>query len=92
MSPRAVVVGCSFGGVRALKTVLGGLPAEFPLPILVVQHLAPDGDGGLAGYLNERSALRVSEAEEKEFAEPGRVYLITTVTHGRQPLFADLIV
>ncbi len=71
---RAVAVGCSAGGVRALSILLSQLPGDFPLPLLVVQHMAPGGGVLLVEGLNRVSPLRVGEAEEKEAVRPGRVY------------------
>ncbi len=80
-SYRVVVGGVSAGGVAALHLLLGGLPADFPLPILVVQHLAPDSDGALAELLDGACALRVKEAEECERIRPGGVYLAPANYH-----------
>ena len=71
----AVTIGVSSGGVQALKRLLGQLPAEFPLPILIVQHISPDAGDGMARLLNEYCALQVKEADEQEHVEVGRVYL-----------------
>jgi len=72
---KAVVVGVSTGGVLALQKLLGQLPADFPLPILIVQHIGPGAGGGLAKLLDERCALRVKEADEQDAILPGTVYL-----------------
>ncbi|MCB0804841.1 MAG: hypothetical protein KDC05_03530, partial [Bacteroidales bacterium] len=40
----AVVIGVSAGGTKALKTVLPQLPADFPVPVIIVQHISPDSD------------------------------------------------
>ena len=45
---RAVVIGVSSGGMQALRMLLGRLPADFGLPLLVVQHISPDAGDGLA--------------------------------------------
>ena len=50
---KAVVIGVSTGGVSALKLILGGLPADFPIPVLVVTHITPDSNDGLAILLDE---------------------------------------
>ena len=71
----AVVIGASAGGIKALSTILSVLPANFPLPIIVVQHLHPDSDSYLAYILDSRCALRVKEADEKELIVAGCVYL-----------------
>jgi two-component system chemotaxis response regulator CheB len=72
---RAVVVGVSSGGLEALKILVPGLRANFPLPVLVVQHLAPHSDAYLSTCLDELSALTVKEAEDKEPLVPGTVYV-----------------
>ncbi|HIJ95771.1 MAG TPA: chemotaxis protein CheB [Desulfuromonadales bacterium] len=71
----AVVIGVSTGGVSALKIILGELSAEFPLPVMIVSHISPDSDDGLALLLNNHSALRVKEADEQEELAAGTAYL-----------------
>jgi len=71
----AVTIGVSTGGVHALQKLLGQLPATFPLPILIVQHISADADSGLAKLLDERCPLRVKEADEQDEIRPGTVYL-----------------
>lgn len=70
-----MVIGVSTGGVYALQTLLGQLPADFSLPILIVQHIGPEAGSGLAKLLDERCALRVKEADEQDEILPGTVYL-----------------
>jgi len=77
----AVVIGASTGGVTALKRLLGALPADFPLPILVVTHITPDADDGLAVLLDSHCAIRVKEADEQEIILPGTVYLAPANYH-----------
>ena len=72
---QAVVIGASAGGVRALARILGGLRPDFPLPLVVVQHIGADGADSLPHHLDSLSPLPVREAEEKEPVEPGTVYL-----------------
>ncbi|MCK9386885.1 MAG: chemotaxis protein CheB [Sulfuritalea sp.] len=72
---RAVVIGVSTGGVNALQKLLGQLPADFRLPILIVQHIGPEAGSGLAKLLDERCALRVKEADEQDEILSGTVYL-----------------
>lgn len=71
---RAVVIGSSAGGLEALEAVLSVLEADFPLPVAVVQHLAPNSGGYLAAHLDDKCAVRVKEADEKEALAPGTVY------------------
>jgi len=74
-----VVVGCSLGGLDALRRLLGGLPAGFPLPVAIVQHRAPDG--GPLALLAAVSALPVCEPADKQPLEPGVVYLAPADYH-----------
>jgi len=71
----AVVIGCSAGGLEALREILPGLPADFPVPVIVVAHSGMDGDLLMAEVLERDCPLRVSGASEKEVAVPGHVYI-----------------
>ena len=71
----AVVIGSSAGGIRALSTVLSALPSEFPLPIIIVQHLHPNSDSYLARILEAKCGLKVKQADEKETIADGVVYI-----------------
>jgi two-component system chemotaxis response regulator CheB len=62
----AVVIGSSAGGIHALSSVLAALPSEFPLPIIIVQHLHPHSDSYLAHILSTKCDLKVKQADEKE--------------------------
>ena len=75
--PRVDVVAivASTGGPPALQTVLSGLPAGFPAPILVVQHLAAGFIAGLASWLDASVSLQVKIAESGELMSPGTVYV-----------------
>lgn len=68
-----IVIGGSSGGPQALAEVLGQLPADFPLPILVVQHMPPLFTQELARHLSGRCRLIVQEARDGDMAEPGVV-------------------
>ncbi len=72
---KLVVVGASAGAIDALRELLPGLPADFPAPVLVVVHIPPDGRSRMAEVLQPRCALKVREAEDKEPALAGTVYL-----------------
>jgi two-component system chemotaxis response regulator CheB len=78
---RAVVLGVSTGGVKALKLILPQLAADFPVPILIVSHISPEADDGLAVLLDDLSAIRVKEADEGEPAVAGTVYLAPANYH-----------
>ncbi|MFI8716609.1 chemotaxis protein CheB [Stenotrophomonas sp. NPDC077464] len=68
-----IVVGASAGGVSALQQLLAALPAELPMPVLVVLHLPRDRPSGIAGLLDVGCALPVREAEDKQALLPGTV-------------------
>jgi two-component system chemotaxis response regulator CheB len=70
-----VVVGTSIGGLRALQTLLSGLPDDFPVPVVVVQHRGKDSETGLCDFLARSSRLPISEPDDKEAIMPGRAYL-----------------
>lgn len=71
---KAVVIGVSAGGLEVMKRLLPLIPAGFPLPVIVVQHLHPLQDRFFLEILGRSCALEVREAEEKERAVPGVVY------------------
>ncbi len=86
-----VAIGTSTGGPVALKTVLSGLPAGFPLPIVVVQHMPPVFTRAFAERLNATCALRVKEAENGDRLLPATVliapgdYHLTVSSQGAEP-------
>jgi two-component system chemotaxis response regulator CheB len=69
--PEIVAIGTSTGGPPALEQVLGGLPADFPLGIVVVQHMTPGFTRQLASHLDRTCAITVREAVDRERVEPG---------------------
>ena len=75
MNYKAIVIGASAGGLNALQEILAPLPADFHLPILIVQHRFPTADDLLTFALNESCRLMVKEADEKDYIEPGYVYV-----------------
>ncbi|MDD2732985.1 MAG: chemotaxis protein CheB [Desulfuromonadaceae bacterium] len=78
---KALVIGVSTGGVTALKHLLGGLPADFPIPVLIVTHITPDSDDGMAVLLNSLCSIRVKEADELECITSGTAYLAPANYH-----------
>lgn len=70
-----VAIGTSTGGPRALQQVLGGLPAQFPAPLLVVQHMPPVFTKSLSRRLDSTSLIRVLEAEDGMTVERGTAYI-----------------
>ena len=70
-----VVVGTSWGGLAALKTLVGALPASFRMAVALVQHRHKDSDHVLRALLQERSHLNVCEVEDKMPIEEGHIYV-----------------
>jgi two-component system chemotaxis response regulator CheB len=68
---RLVALGASTGGPRALVEVLGALPFDFPLPLLVVMHIAEPFGSAFADWLNDHCALEVRLARHGQ-AMPAR--------------------
>lgn len=73
--PTIVVIGVSTGGPAALETVLPTLPAGFPLPVLIVQHMPEIFTRMLAERLTPRCAMPVVEGAEGDLLRPGRVVI-----------------
>ena len=96
MSYELIVMGASWGGLRALREVLAGLPPDFAPAVAIVQHRFQDtGDDGLAGLLGRASALPVGEASDKDPIVPGRASVAPPDYHllverGRFALSLDL--
>ena len=72
---RLVAIGSSTGGPVALQQVLTQLPASFPLPILLVQHMPASFTPAFAQRLDQQCQIRVKEAEDGELLEKGTAYL-----------------
>lgn len=72
---KLVVIGSSTGGPQALQEVIRNLPANFPVPVVVAQHMPPQFTLALAKRLNDLSAVRVVEAEDGVQLTPGTVYI-----------------
>jgi two-component system, chemotaxis family, protein-glutamate methylesterase/glutaminase len=70
----AVAIGASVGAVQALLEILPKLPADYPLPVLVVVHLPRRDKSGLAELFASRCLLQVKEAEDKEPVRAGTIY------------------
>jgi two-component system chemotaxis response regulator CheB len=75
LRPRVVVVGVSTGGPTALGAMLPSFPPNFPLPILLVQHMPALFTRLLAERLNATCQLTVEEASESDLVEPGKILI-----------------
>jgi two-component system chemotaxis response regulator CheB len=70
-----VALAASAGGITALSKVLGGLPTDFGVPVVVVQHLDRRHQTVIAEVLGRRSKLPVRLAAEGDWPEPGTIYI-----------------
>lgn len=72
---RIIGIGASTGGPPVLQTILAGLPKDFPVPVLVVQHITQGFLPGLAEWLNQTTGLQIHIAAYGCTPLPGHVYL-----------------
>lgn len=72
---KVVVIGVSTGGPNALGVIVPQIPADFPLPILIVQHMPPLFTRLLAERLQSSAKLQVEEAAEGSVVEPGKILI-----------------
>lgn len=75
MKPRIVAIGASTGGPPVLQTILAALPKTFPVPVVIVQHMATGFSRGFMEWLALSSALPLHLAGHGELMLPGHVYL-----------------
>ena len=94
LRPRIVVIGSSTGGPRALLQALERLPAQFPAPIVVAQHMPAQFTSAMAKWLADHCALKIVEAADDMPLAPGCVYvgpggMQFRVVNGRARISAD---
>lgn len=70
-----VVIGSSTGGPSALQALLPRFTPDFPVPILVIQHMPPGFTKPFADRFNNICNLHVKEAEDGDLLEPGTIYI-----------------
>jgi two-component system chemotaxis response regulator CheB len=73
--PGLVLIGTSTGGPAALDIVLPQLPADFPWPVLVAQHLPASFTGAFARRLDRECQLQVVEVDQPMPLKPGTIYI-----------------
>jgi two-component system, chemotaxis family, protein-glutamate methylesterase/glutaminase len=76
-----IALGASAGGIRALTEVLAALPATFPVPLVVVQHIDRRHRSLMAQVLGRRTAIGVVEARDGQQMEPGTAYIAPSDHH-----------
>jgi two-component system chemotaxis response regulator CheB len=81
MDYSVVGIGTSWGGLAAMTKLLGALPGDFSLPVVVVQHRGKDSDRLLSELLQDATELTVCEIEDKEPLVPGTVHIAPANYH-----------
>jgi two-component system chemotaxis response regulator CheB len=76
-----VIIGGSWGGIEAVSAILSKLPADFPLPIVIVLHQHRKSGGHISEIFGRKCPLKVKEVEEKEDLEAGNVYIAPANYH-----------
>ena len=82
-APAVVAIGVSTGGPKALEQILPLLPSDFPIPILIVQHMPIGFTTPFAQRLNSLSSIKVKEAAQGEPICPGTAYIAPAGFHMR---------
>jgi len=75
MPYEAIVIGVSSGGLNAMKILFSLLPADFSMPIIVVQHVGARSENVWIQLLNNHCKVEIKEADEKEKIEKGKIYV-----------------
>ena len=81
--PKVLAIGVSTGGPIALGSIISRLPDDFPIPVLIVQHMPPLFTRLLAERLQASTALQVEEAADGAAVVPGRVLIARGDYHMR---------
>ena len=83
LSPSILVIGASTGGPTVLREILGVLPPDFPVPVIIVQHMPAAFTAVLAEQLDRYTPLRVREAHEGDELRSGSVLIAPGDQHLR---------
>jgi two-component system response regulator WspF len=78
---RMVGIGASSGGPGALAEILGQLPAEFPVPVVVIQHVDVLFAREFANWLGQQTPLPVSTVQSAVLPQPGQIYVSERENH-----------
>ena len=79
--PALVVIGSSAGGIEVLSTLVSALPADFPAPIVIAQHLDPQRPSHLGEILTRHSRLPIQTILDDEKLESGHIYVVPADRH-----------
>ncbi|WP_299823782.1 chemotaxis protein CheB [uncultured Pontibacter sp.] len=80
-TPDLIVIGGSWGGIKASLEILQGLPEDYKIPIVLVLHRLRDQEGNLKQLFDKRLNLKVEEVEDKEAVCSGYVYIAPANYH-----------
>lgn len=83
IAPAVVAMGLSTGGPKALELILPKFPEDFPVSILIVQHMPSGFTAAWAQRLNSIASIHVKEAAEGEFIRPATAYIAPAGVHMR---------
>jgi two-component system chemotaxis response regulator CheB len=75
LAPRLLAIGSSTGGPQALFTLIKGLGAKLPVPVVITQHMPPTFTAMLAEHITKLGVAPCAEARDGDVLEPGRLYL-----------------
>lgn len=81
--PELIAIVASTGGPGALSEIIRQLPPGFDVPIVIVQHIAPDFVGSLVSWFSSITPLKVAVAESGKVPQPGVIYVAPGNTHLR---------
>jgi len=76
-----IAIGSSVGGPQALKTIFSALPNDFPIPIVVVQHMTRGFINGFALWLNNNTDMNIKVADDREVLKSGTIYFAQDAHH-----------
>lgn len=86
---KLLALGTSTGGPVAIKTILAALPATFPIPIIIVQHISKGFLTGLIHWLQDFTPLKIMIADDSQSLLPGFVYFAPDHYHLKLKKGAD---
>ena len=72
---KIIAIGSSAGGLYALSVILEGLPSDYPVPVVIVQHRSKNQNSLLEDVLQKKCMIKIKQADEKEIIESGFVYI-----------------
>ncbi|MDH5300606.1 MAG: chemotaxis-specific protein-glutamate methyltransferase CheB [Gammaproteobacteria bacterium] len=89
---KLVLLGASTGGPHAVREILQGLPANYPCPVVIVQHITSGFLDGLIAWLRSKCALKIKVASNGEVLQAGSVYFAPDNVHLELDAVGDQIV